>query len=61
MINLNRLFIKWTSAVMAIATAIGKKIAMIGISNVPNPKPENRVSKDAKKAVMMMIIVILFS
>ena len=38
---------------MAVST--GKKSANTGISNVPSPNPEKKVSKEAKKAVIQII------
>jgi hypothetical protein len=45
--------------VSATATATGKKIATTGMSRVPSPKPEKRVSNEARKAVITMIAVII--
>ena len=50
---------KWTNAVIAIAIATGKKIAMIGINKVPKPKPENKVSREARYAVMTITTAII--
>lgn len=48
--NLNKLLVKWTIAVAAIAIEIGMKIAKIGSSIVPSPKPEKNVRTAANKA-----------
>ena len=50
--NLKRLLEKCTMAVMAIATGKGKKSAITGISKVPSPKPEKKVSSEAANATM---------
>jgi len=44
------LFSKCTTPVKAIAISKGKKSAKTGIRIVPNPKPEKKVSSDAKNA-----------
>jgi hypothetical protein len=60
MMNLKILLKKCTKAVDAIAISIGKKMANTGVSNVPNPNPEKKVSNDAAKAMMQgrMYIII---
>jgi len=46
--NLNKLFRKWTIAVIAIAISIGKKITKIGVRIVPTPNPEKKVRIEVK-------------
>lgn len=46
---LKRLLRRWTTAVKAIATSIGKNKAKTGIKIVPNPKPEKKVSSAAPR------------
>jgi hypothetical protein len=48
--SLNRLLARWTTAVAATATGRGKNRAKAGISSVPRPNPENRVSPATRKA-----------
>ena len=48
--SLKQLFRKWTTAVRAIEISIGKKSMNIGVSMVPKPKPEKKVSIDPKSA-----------
>ena len=47
---LKRLFSKCTTPVKAIAISKGKKSAKTGIRIVPSPKPEKKVSSDARNA-----------
>ena len=54
-VSLNRLLRKCTTAVILIAVSSGKKIAKAGSRIVPNPKPEKKVSPEARKATMQMI------
>jgi hypothetical protein len=41
-------------AVSPIANSMGKKIAKTGVSRVPKPKPEKKVSRDAIAAIRGM-------
>ncbi|GHE97533.1 hypothetical protein GCM10011501_28920 [Thalassotalea profundi] len=43
-------------AVIAIATSTEKNKATIGISKVPRPNPEKKVSRDARKLTTTMMI-----
>jgi hypothetical protein len=54
-INLKILLRRCTKAVVAIAKGRGKKMAMMGISNVLSPNPEYKVMKDVKKAERLRI------
>jgi hypothetical protein len=42
---------KCTTAVAVIASETGKNSANTGIKTVPRPKPENRVSPEARNAI----------
>ncbi len=53
---MKRLFAKWTKAVAAMAALIGKKRQNAGNKSVPNPNPEKKVSKEAKRETIPMII-----
>jgi len=53
--NLNTLFKKWTKAVKEIAIGNGKNNKKAGVNNVPNPKPEKKVSMEAVKATKITI------
>jgi len=45
------LLAKCTTAVTAMASGTGKSNANTGIKAVPRPKPENKVSPEAKNAI----------
>ena len=46
-------------AVKAIAVSIGKNIIKTGIKIVPKPKPEKKVRKEAAKAAIGIIKIIM--
>jgi hypothetical protein len=49
--GLNKLLKKCTTPVSPIASSTGKNNIKTGVSKVPKPKPEKKVSKEAKKAI----------
>ena len=58
---LNKLFARWTTAVAAIATWMGKKRAKAGISTVPRPNPEKNVEADTTNATEQTTAYSIFS
>ena len=56
--SLNRLLSKCTMAVSEMAISIGKNSKKTGTSIVPSPNPAKKVSKEAAKAVIGMMISI---
>jgi hypothetical protein len=58
--SLKRLFRKCTIAVSIIAISIGKNNPKTGTNNVPNPKPENNVKPEPKKATLHIMIYSIF-
>ena len=49
--SLKRLFARCTTAVAAMAVGTGKNTAKAGMSKVPRPNPEKRVSPETTSAV----------
>ena len=54
-LNLKILFKKWTIAVIAIATSIGKNKMNAGVKMVPTPNPEKKVSNEVNNATKPMM------
>jgi hypothetical protein len=52
--SLNNPFSECTTAVRATASPTGKNSENAGMSSVPSPKPEKKVSPEAAKAVTQM-------
>jgi hypothetical protein len=52
---LNRLLVKCTTPVRAMATSMGKKITKTGVRIVPSPKPEKNVSIAVANATIEII------